>query len=578
MADGRVEAAAGAMAPKRSLWSDISRTFPVALDPRKLLLAAVGIFAMSLGWYVLSAVFAGKAPDENSAEYGAPAMEKRLGPKKSDNADFKPEEYAQKGKEAFARDERQWKTLNDLAGPGGKLSAMPWNEYRGLNPYLFASALAEAPAGSWFDALKQYVAEQIPVLTEPVSKLFLLVFKLIDPNASFLTRIYLLLCLFWSVAVWAYFGGVITRIAAVQLGGKERVTLRQAMRFVAARYTAYVLSPLVPLIIVGFIVFAMSLYGLVALIPVVGDVFLYGLGLPLIILGGIVMAILLIGLIGYPLMYSTISTEGSDTFDALSRSYNYVFQAPWAYLSSWFVAILYGVAVTFVVILIGCMMVFLGKWAVSVPASTLYSERKPDFLFVYAPESYGWKELLLKGSDVEVKPELVADGGKRRVEYKPANPEADKAYRDDLRIHNKIGAGLATFWMILIFLMMIGFTYSYFWSAAAMIYLLMRKKVDEVDMEEVYVEDETVAAVGPPPVPPAPVSPPAPPAAPTFSLPTVPPPAYTPPVPPAPPAPVPPPASTWSPPAPVEPPKPMPPAPTPDAEPKRPAADEPKLP
>ena len=582
MADGRVEAAAGAMAPKRSLWSDISRTFPVALDPRKLLLAAVGIFVMSLGWYVLSAVFAGKAPDKDAAEYGAPAMQKSLGDTKSDGKPYPAEEYAKKGEEAFKRDDRQWKALNELAGEGGKLRTMPWNENRGDNPFLIAT---DSAGGSLSTKFLNYLADQIPVVTEPLSKLFLLVFKLIDPNVTFLTRVYVLLCLLWSVAVWAYFGGVITRIAAVQFGGKDRVTLKQAMRFVSSRYTAYVLSPLVPLIIVGFIVFAMSLYGLFALIPVVGDVFLYGLGLPLIILGGIVMSILLIGLIGYPLMYSTISTEGSDTFDALSRSYNYVFQAPWAYLWNWLVAVVYGAAVTFVVILIGCMMVYLGKWAVSVPASVLYSERKPDFLFVYAPESLGWKELLLKGSDaaIEWKDAPVVDGkvvnptgaaarvkeGRNQL-LVPTSDESNKAYRDDLRIHNKIGAGLATFWMILIFLMMIGFTYSYFWSAAAMIYLLMRKKVDEVDMEEVYIEDEAVPPVGPPPVPPAPMSPPAP----TFSLPTVPPPAYTPPVPPAPPAPV--------PPAPVPPPAPAwPPQMVPDAEaklPPPPVADEPKLP
>lgn len=524
MADGRVEATAGVTPPKRSLWSEISRIFPVALDPRKLLLAAAGIFVMSLGWYVLSAVFGpGKAPDAAAPEYDAPAMQKKLGDTKPDGkTNYSTDDYKQKGREQHARDKAQWEKLNELAGPGGRLSTLPWNEYRGPNPFLVASDTGSKKSAS--DKFVDYLADQIPVVTEPLAKLFLLVFKLIDPGVTFLTRVYVLLCLLWSVAVWAYFGGIITRIAAVQFGGKDRVTLRQAMKFVTARYTAYVLSPLVPLVIVGFIVAGMSLYGLFALIPVVGDVFLYGLGLPLIILGGIVMAILLIGLIGYPLMYTTLSTEGSDTFDALSRSYNYVFQSPWAYIWNWIVAVLYGAAVTFVVILIGCMMVYLGKWAVSVPASVIYSDRKPDFLFVYAPESLGWKELLLKGSDAEIK--------RVGTEYVPVNPEAAKAYHDDLRIHNRIGAGLATFWMILIFLMMIGFTYSYFWSAAALIYLLMRKRVDEVDMEEVFIEDETAPAVGPPPAPPAPVSPPpAPTAGPTVSLPTVPP---TPPTPPAP--------------------------------------------
>ena len=45
------------------------------------------------------------------------------------------------------------------------------------------------------------------------------------------------------------------------------------------------------------------------------------------------MALLLLGLaFGWPLMWATISTEGTDSFDALSRSYAYVFQRPLRYL------------------------------------------------------------------------------------------------------------------------------------------------------------------------------------------------------------------------------------------------------
>ena len=35
---------------------------------------------------------------------------------------------------------------------------------------------------------------------------------------------------------------------------------------------------------------------------------------------------------GWPLMWPTISSEGTDAFDALSRSYAYVYQRPLAYL------------------------------------------------------------------------------------------------------------------------------------------------------------------------------------------------------------------------------------------------------
>ncbi len=513
MAEGRVEPSALPVR-KDYQWTEIFKSFQVALDPRKLLVAAAGILVMSFGWYLLSTMFYYAEPTRDSEAYSNKTMEKK---KDKTSNELKPDDLEQHYKKAgefeFERDHKQWETLNSLAGKGGKLRTMPWDEYRGQNPFLFASRLADAPSAVWGESVRGYVFSQIPVLIEPLYKLFLIVTKIIDPDASTQTRLYLLLCLVWSVAVWAFFGGIITRIAAVQFGGKDRITLKQAVQFVGARYVSYLLSPLVPLLIIAVIVFFMSIYGSLALIPVFGDIVLYGVGFPLIILGGIVMAILLIGLVGYPMMYTTISTEGSDTFDALSRSYNYVFQAPWQYIWYAIVAIVYGAAVTFMVIVVGCLMVYLGKWAVSQP-SAMAPSRKPDFLFVYSPKSLGWQELMLKGSPAEiearyvVEEKTVAGEGtkvvlKDKVDYVPTNKETDKAFRDDMRWWNEAGAGMVTFWMILVFLLMIGFSYSYFWSASTMIYLLMRKKVDEVELDEVYIEELPAPALAPPPTVPA---------------------------------------------------------------------------
>jgi hypothetical protein len=53
----------------------------------------------------------------------------------------------------------------------------------------------------------------------------------------------------------------------------------------------------------------------------------------------------------------------------------------------------------------------------------------------------------------------------------------------------------------------LGFSYSYFWTACTILYFLMRKSVDDIDLDEVHLEDDDVAA---PPPPPTPVPPPAP--------------------------------------------------------------------
>lgn len=550
MAEGPNESPATFRLRRAFLWTEIFRCFQVALDPRKLLVAAIGVLVMSLGWYLLSRIFYYDAPVRTADEYSNARMDRELG-KKPDGTGRDESELLAAGNAKFARDLQEWRTLNGLAGPNGRLRTLPWYEYRGPNPFLLLTSIVGGVAVDLQLAVQRFLSGTLPVLVEPLFKFLLPVVKLFDPNASPLTRFYLFLCMIWSILVWAFFGGVITRIAAVQFAGRERVTLSQAFRFVGTRYLSYLFSPLVPIGVILLIVIALAIYGLVAMIPILGDVVLYGLFFPVVLLGGIAMAILLVGLVGYPLMYTTVSAEGSDTFDALSRAYNYVFQAPWSYLWYGIVAIAYGAAVVLFVVFMGSLMIYLAKWGVSQAPWSEASGRKPDFLFIWAPESFGWREVLLEGGPLAVNEEVTRDPqtGREYVTYLPENPDARTRYVDDYRAWNWIGASLVTFWLIVVFMLVIGFSYSYFWTAATMIYLLMRRKVDETDLDEVYVEEEQPEIPYVPPTTGAgvgavPSVPPAPPAAPgATSLPMVSaPPAQTealaPTVPPTPPPPV----------------------------------------
>ena len=240
----------------------------------------------------------------------------------------------------------------------------------------------------------------MPVLVEPLAKLLIPVIKFLDSDASSTTRLYLFLVVLWSLATWAFFGGIITRIAVIQLSGKDRISFMQAVKFVMNRYLAYFLSPIIPFGIVTIIVIGLAVVAMIGLIPWIGEFLIYGIGFPLQLIGGVVMAILLIGLIGYPMMYTTLSAEGSDTFDALSRSYNYVFQAPWHYLWYSFVAVIYGAAVTFFVVFVASLMVYLGKWAITQAPLSETTNQKQHYLFANAPESFGWQELFLRGTEI----------------------------------------------------------------------------------------------------------------------------------------------------------------------------------
>jgi hypothetical protein len=554
MTDGRDHAPGYVSFRATFPWMQIFRCFQVALDPRKLLVAAAGILVMSIGWYILSAIFYYKAPERNADAYSNSTMQKEmgdkvtllsepqaeavLGTKLSANADERAQQvreatYRAEGNRRFATDFAQWQVLSDLAGPygqqvpvvpgaaearpapPGRFRTMPWDEYRGPNPFLFVTSVLSGTATERHNALTGFLSGSVPVLIEPLVKLLVPVAKLISPGVSPLTRFYLFLILIWNIAVWAFFGGIITRLAAVQLANKGPLTLRQATRFVANRYVNYLLSPMVPLAIIAAVVLGLIVLGVIALIPFIGDLLVIGLGLPLIILGGAVMAVFLVGLVGYPLMYPTLSVEGdsSDTFDALSRSINYVYQAPWHYIWYWLVAIVYGAAVTFFVLFFTTLMVYMGKWAVGIPASAVWSDRKPEFLFVYAPESFGWRELLLADSPYAVHHETVFSTTGRPVDvYRPVDPVHYEQHRKEYYFYNTWGAGLVGFWLALLFLMMLGFSYSFFWTAATVIYFLLRKRVDEAEPDEVFLEEEEPEAPLAPPkiadgTAPAPASP-----------------------------------------------------------------------
>ncbi|HEX4610563.1 MAG TPA: hypothetical protein VH092_20405 [Urbifossiella sp.] len=583
MADGR-DPAPGFSFRATFPWMEIFRCFQVALDPRKLLVAAAGILAMSFGWYILSVSFYYQAPQRSSQEYSNATYLKKLEGQKKPGTDafYTEADAAEKADKQFATDLEQWKVLADLAGPYGqtdpvtklpvpvgRFRAMPWDEYRGPNPFLFATNVLSGSATERADAISRFISGSIPVLVEPLVKLLVPVAKMVSPGVSPLTRVYLFFLIVWNVAVWAFFGGVITRLAAVALANKGPITLKQAVRFVAVRYVNYVLSPMVPLAIVGAVIVGLCVYGFLALIPVIGDLALLGLLLPLVLVGGAIMAVFLVGLVGYPLMYPTLSVEGdsSDTFDALSRSVNYVYQSPWHYLWNWLVAVVYGAAVTFFVLFFTSLTVYVAKWAVGLPASAVWSDRKPEYLFIYAPESFGWKELLLQDSPYAVTHSTAVSPTGRIVDvYVKKDPAEYDRNRAEYYWYNTWGAGLVAFWLALMFLMMLGFSYSFFWTAAVAIYFLMRKRVDEAEPDEVFLEDDEPEAPMAPPKPadaaPAPAG---------TSLPVITAPAAPPVVPPAPPVfpPPPPPVVAVSPPV-------VPPAPPPVVTPEPKPVDAPK--
>jgi hypothetical protein len=395
---------------------------------------------------------------------------------------------------------REWKVLKGERKPSGLMNTWPWEENRGPNPYLLITGQAGDP---WeIDQTgERPLIQQCRYLVEPLVKLFRPVLYFFNPNSGTLTRLYALLVMVWTLLVWGLFGGAITRIAAVQVTRQEKVGLLDALRFASRKYLSYISAPLFPLVFVALLLVLMILFGWVQMIPWFGDIVDALLWWVMILLG-LGMAVVLIGLVGWPLMSATISTEGTDSWEAVSRSYSYVYQAPWQYVWYSLVALAYGAVVVFFVGLVGSLTVYLSKWGVSLTPGIDLADRNPSFLFVYAPESFGWRALLLQGTAIE---------GLPLVEQGKINAEAYLSYLNTFRFFNQVGAVVVSIlWVGVLFMLILGFGYSYFWSACTIIYLLMRRKVDDTELDEVYLEEEEGKQAGglPVPQPSTPASPP----------------------------------------------------------------------
>ena len=397
------------------------------------------------------------------------------------------------------------KTLTLLTAPlkpTGRLRTLPFFEDRGPNPYLAVTgqsgkvaadgSVRRVPweAGHFYDWM---LTVEAPVLIEPLYKFLRPAIYFFDHRAGFLARFYLILVVLVTLATWALFGGAITRIAAVQLARKEKIGLMEAVRFTMQRYLSYFTAPTFPLIFAAALVVLMSLFGFIHMIPILGEIadgLLWGVMLIL----GLVMAVVLIGLVGWPLMSATISAEGADGWEAVSRSYSYIFQAVWHYLWYSLVALAYGAVVVFFVGFMGSFLVYLTKWGVSQTPGIEMANRDPAFLFVWTPTSFGWRELLLQGVKVDGK-DLVENGHIDPVAYKKyvwsKNPDGSE-YKGKERFawYNYIGAFLVSIWVYLVFLGILGFGYSYFWTSSTIIYLLLRRKVDDAEMDEIYMEED----------------------------------------------------------------------------------------
>ena len=338
-------------------------------------------------------------------------------------------------------------------GYAGLLASVVWC----IAAVSFFSALKLVSVDSYaFIKLILYSAKEgIPA----VSKNLLLAIMPLDFGELFVSAV----LVFGLLAIWSLVGGAITRIASLDYARGESVQLADALKFARKKFWSYFWSPLVPVIGVIFFALCNVVGGLIGRIPVFGEI-VVALGFPFALISGFLIVFIgVVGALGLCLMFPTISTEGSDAFDAMSRAYSYVISRPKQFLLYCIINTSYGVICLAVVALAAWIMIKLGFCTVGLGMGQKFS----------AVQSF-----ILQKCNIACLGFCTAHS---------AEPKTALVCLD--RWSLKFLAGMLIIYVVLIKLAVWTFLTTYWLSAKTVIYFLLRKEIDSTDITDVYTEE-----------------------------------------------------------------------------------------
>jgi hypothetical protein len=402
-------------------WLLLLRSVRIALMARVMILGAIGLICTTLGWRAISWVFSASTDPVLS----------------------------------------QWH---------GDVADWLWNK----TPE-FSIATSVHGADELFGAATRGLIEA------PVTLWLYLARPFIDLFRSDLTAIgflCLLLCGIWELLVWGLIGGAITRIAALKFTRDEAPDLFGALAHAASKISSYSLAPLLAL--GGAAVFGLQLMILGWLMRFGFFAMLAGFVWPFVLMLGLLMAILLLGaLAGWPLMWATVSVEGTDAFDALSRSYAYTYQRPLRLL--WYVvfATILAAVSMFVVKLFAASAISLGSWSIR------WGIDEPTYHSIVSPPHVAEPATPSDVPSLSVLPPVST--GPSLTVPEPSQTASPAVEPSGTR---EIAGKAIAFWKSLLGALAAGYQAGFLWVAAVGVYLLLRKDIDGAEMDEVYVEGE----------------------------------------------------------------------------------------
>ncbi|MCG8448683.1 MAG: hypothetical protein MI725_03760 [Pirellulales bacterium] len=250
----------------------------------------------------------------------------------------------------------------------------------------------------------------------------------------------------WGIAVWSFFGGAISRIAALHLARGETIGPVAALQAAVSTFPGTAGAPLIAFLGAAALAAPLVLAGMLVRLDLM--LLLTGLAWVFVLAWGLMLAVVLLGLLfGWPLMWSTLAVERSDAFDAVSRTYAYVYQRPLQLLFYLLVVAALGFLGEFVVYSFASAAVHFSQWAISWGAG---NERTAELVM------------------------LSTEGGTS----------------DALGGMAATGAKVIFWWKWNWMAVAAAYPVAYLWSSAAGIYFLLRRHVDATEMDEIALSQQ----------------------------------------------------------------------------------------
>lgn len=249
-------------------------------------------------------------------------------------------------------------------------------------------------------------------------------------------------------------GGAICRISALQFARDEKPGLTEALRFSINKFTSFVTSPLLPMVIIIIIGLFIFLLGLIGNIRWAGELIM-AIFMLLALIAGAFIAVASIGTVaGFSLMFPAVAYDGSDCLDTINRSFSYVYAKPWRMGFYTAIAAVYGSLCYifvrfFAFLLLWCTHLFLQLGLNDKKLAAIW----PGPTFTKLVDT----------------PDLAAANWSVQI------------------------AGVIVYLLLLaVVALLVSFIISFYFSANTIIYSLMRKKVDNTALEDVYSPFEEV--------------------------------------------------------------------------------------